>query len=80
MLPMRDRCHPSGIRVFFPFETMHAFKIAELAKFSLHNPDGMYTTAFGIVMNNDTYEHRNLLTYYTTNEALVKQAVLYALS
>ena len=42
--------------VFFPFETMHAFKIAELAKFSLDNPDGMYTTAFGIVMNNDTYE------------------------
>ena len=41
--------------VFFPFETMHAFKIAELAKFSLHNPDGMYTTAFGIVMNSDTY-------------------------
>jgi TRAP-type C4-dicarboxylate transport system substrate-binding protein len=42
--------------VFFPFETMHAFKIAELAKFSLDNPDGMYTTAFGIVMNNDAYE------------------------
>ena len=41
--------------VFFPFETMHAFKIAELAKFSLHNPDGMYTTSFAIVMNNDTY-------------------------
>jgi TRAP-type C4-dicarboxylate transport system substrate-binding protein len=41
--------------VFFPFETMHAFKIAELAKFSFHNPDGMYTTAFAIVMNNDTY-------------------------
>jgi TRAP-type C4-dicarboxylate transport system substrate-binding protein len=41
--------------VFFPFETMHAFKIAELAKFSLHNPDGMYTTAFGIVMNDDAY-------------------------
>jgi len=42
--------------VFFPFETMHAFKIAELAKFSLDNPDGVYTTAFGIVMNNDAYE------------------------
>ena len=42
--------------VFFPFETMHAFKIAELAKFSLHNPDGMYTTAFGIVMNDDAYD------------------------
>ncbi|MDE2647464.1 MAG: TRAP transporter substrate-binding protein [Paracoccaceae bacterium] len=42
--------------VFFPIETMHAFKIAELAKFSLDNPDGMYTTAFGIVMNNDAYE------------------------
>jgi TRAP-type C4-dicarboxylate transport system substrate-binding protein len=41
--------------VFFPFETMHAFKIAELAKYSLSNPDGMYTTAFGIVMNSDTY-------------------------
>ena len=41
--------------VFFPFETMHAFKIAELAKFSLQNPDGMYTTAFGLIMNSDTY-------------------------
>jgi len=42
--------------VFFPFETMHAFKIAELAKFSLDSPEGVYTTAFGIVMNNDAYE------------------------
>ena len=42
--------------VFFPFETMHAFKIAELAKYSLDNPDGMYTTAFGLIMNNDAYE------------------------
>ncbi len=42
--------------VFFPFETMHAFKIAELAKFSFHNPDGMYTSAFAIVLNNDTYD------------------------
>ena len=41
--------------VFFPFETMHAFKIAELAKYSLHNPDGMYTTAFAIILNDDTY-------------------------
>ena len=42
--------------VFFPFETMHAFKIAELAKYSLANPDGMYTTAFGLIMNNGAYE------------------------
>ena len=41
--------------VLFPFETMHAFKIAELAKYSLHNPDGMYTTAFAVIMNNDSY-------------------------
>ena len=41
--------------VFFPFETMHAFKIAELAKYSIHNPDGMYTTAFTLIMNDDTY-------------------------
>ena len=41
--------------VMFPFETMHAFKIAELAKFSLHNPDGFYTTAFAVIMNDDTY-------------------------
>ena len=41
--------------VLFPFETMHAFKIAELAKYSLHNPEGMYTTAFAVIMNNDTY-------------------------
>ena len=41
--------------VMFPFETMHAFKIAELAKYSLANPDGMYTTAFAVIMNNDAY-------------------------
>jgi len=41
--------------VLFPFETMHAFKIAELAKYSLHNPEGMYTTAFAVIMNDDTY-------------------------
>jgi|TARA_B100001093_G_C26743061_1_gene977587 TRAP-type C4-dicarboxylate transport system substrate-binding protein len=41
--------------VMFPFETMHAFKIAELAKYSLSNPDGMYTTAFAVIMNDDTY-------------------------
>ena len=34
---------------------MHAFKIAELAKYSFHNPDGMYTTVFGLIMNDDTY-------------------------
>jgi TRAP-type C4-dicarboxylate transport system substrate-binding protein len=34
---------------------MHAFKIAELAKYSLANPDGMYTTAFAVIMNDDTY-------------------------
>ena len=34
---------------------MHAFKIAELAKYSIHNPDGMYTTAFTLIMNDDTY-------------------------
>ncbi len=41
--------------VLFPFETMHAFKIAELAKYSLHNPEGMYTTAFAVIMNDNTY-------------------------
>ena len=25
------------------------------AKYSLSNPDGMYTTAFAVIMNNDTY-------------------------
>ncbi len=41
--------------VFFPLETMYAFKIAEMAKFTYRNPQGMYTTAFGLVMNDDTY-------------------------
>ncbi len=42
--------------VFFPMETMYAFKIAELAKYSYINPDGMYTTSFGLLMNSDTYD------------------------
>jgi TRAP-type C4-dicarboxylate transport system substrate-binding protein len=41
--------------VFFPLETMYAFKIAEMAKFTYRNPNGMYTTAFGLIMNDDTY-------------------------
>lgn len=42
--------------VFFPAETLFAFKVAELAKYSYVNPDGMYTTSFGLLMNSDTYE------------------------
>ena len=42
--------------VFFPAETMFAFKIAELAKFSYVNPDGMYTTSFAVMLNQDTYD------------------------
>lgn len=42
--------------VFFPAETMFAFKIAELAKYSYVNPDGMYTTSFAIILNSDTYD------------------------
>jgi TRAP-type C4-dicarboxylate transport system substrate-binding protein len=42
--------------VFFPAETMFAFKIAELAKYSYSNPDGMYTTSFAIILNADTYD------------------------
>ena len=42
--------------VFFPAETLFAFKTAELTKYSYVNPDGMYTTSFGILMNSDTYE------------------------
>ena len=41
--------------VFFPMETMYAFKIAELAKYTYHNPQGMYTTAFGMLINSDSY-------------------------
>ena len=41
--------------VFFPIETMYAFKIAEIAKHTYRNPQGMYTTAFGLIMNDDTY-------------------------
>ena len=42
--------------VFFPMETMHAFKVAEIAKHSYNNPDGMYTTSFAIILNADTYD------------------------
>ncbi|MDA7599659.1 TRAP transporter substrate-binding protein [Alphaproteobacteria bacterium] len=42
--------------VFFPMETMYAFKVAEIAKYSFRNPDGMYTTSFGLLMNADTYD------------------------
>ncbi len=42
--------------VFFPMETMYAFKVAEIAKHSYRNPDGMYTTSFAIILNDDTYE------------------------
>jgi TRAP-type C4-dicarboxylate transport system substrate-binding protein len=41
--------------VFFPMETMYAFKVAEVAKYTFRNPEGMYTTAFGLIMNADTY-------------------------
>ncbi len=42
--------------VFFPMETMYAFKVAEHAKYSYVNPDGMYTTSFGLLINQDTYD------------------------
>ena len=42
--------------VLFPMETMYAFKVAEVAKYSYRNPAGMYTTAFGLIINADTYD------------------------
>ncbi len=42
--------------VFFPMETMFAFKTAELTKYSYVNPDGMYTTSFAVIMNQDSYD------------------------
>ena len=41
--------------VFFPLETLYSFKINELTKYSFKNPDGMYTTSFAFVMNEDAY-------------------------
>ncbi len=41
--------------VFFPLETLYSFKINELTKYSFKNPDDMYTTSFGLIMNSDTY-------------------------
>ena len=41
--------------VFFPAETLFAFKTAELTKYSYVNPDGMYTTSFALILNGDTY-------------------------
>ena len=42
--------------VFFPAGTLFAFKTAELTKYSYRNEDGMYTTSFGLIMNQDTYD------------------------
>ena len=42
--------------VFFPLETLYSFKINELTKYSFKNPDGMYTTSFGLIMNSDVYD------------------------
>ncbi|MBX2835999.1 MAG: TRAP transporter substrate-binding protein [Gammaproteobacteria bacterium] len=42
--------------VFFPAETLYSFKIDELTKFSFKNPDGMYTTSFALIMNQDSYD------------------------
>lgn len=42
--------------VFFPLETLYSFKINELTKYSFKNPDGMYTTSFGFIMNSDSYD------------------------
>ncbi len=42
--------------VFFPMETMFSFKINELAKYSFMNPDGMYTTSFGLILNQGSYD------------------------
>ena len=42
--------------VFFPMETMYAFKVAELVKHTYRNTDGIYTTSFAIILNQDTYE------------------------
>jgi len=42
--------------VLFPAETLKSFRVDELVNYSYHNPDGMYTTAFKIILNNETYE------------------------
>lgn len=42
--------------VFFPLESLHSFKIDELTKYSFKNPDGMYTTSFGLILSQDTYD------------------------
>ena len=41
--------------VFFPMETMYAFKVAELTKHTYRNTDGIYTTSFAIILNSDTF-------------------------
>lgn len=41
--------------VFFPAESLVAFKMSELTKHAYVNPDGMYTTSFGVIMNSDSY-------------------------
>ena len=43
--------------VFFPMETMYAFKVAELTKHTYRNTDGIYTTSFAIILNSDTFQN-----------------------
>ena len=42
--------------VFFPMETMYAFKVAELDKYTYRNTDGIYKTSFAIILNSDTFK------------------------
>lgn len=42
--------------VMFPAESLTACKVAEVTKHSYSNPDGMYTTAFSLIMNEYPYQ------------------------
>jgi TRAP-type C4-dicarboxylate transport system substrate-binding protein len=42
--------------VLFPIETMYAFKISELVKYTFRNPDGMYTTSFALIQSDKSYK------------------------
>jgi len=45
-----------AVGVMFPMESLYSFKINELTNYSFNNPDGTYTTSFGLLMNQDSYD------------------------
>jgi TRAP-type C4-dicarboxylate transport system substrate-binding protein len=41
---------------FFPYESLHGFKLAKLVKFHLEVPGGLYTTSFYVAMSGKKWD------------------------